>query len=363
MKLFEPLSSQVPIVGPDGKPTAQFQRVMQKISVGTGLVSSNGTLSLSIPDGAVTTAKLAASAVTNAKLADMATKTIKARKTGTTGSPEDCTLSDILDFVGSAAQGDILYRGASGWTRLGAGTSGQVLTTQGTGANPIWSTVSGGGGGSTTLAGLTDVAIATPLNAQVLTYDTASGKWKNVTPTSAVVNFVMPNGYTTSNDTGAFATLSTALVTYKNVTVTELYGQFNNATIGNVYNMFIAVVNSAGTIQSVLTTGTAFTTTATGFQQHTFPIASPVTLTAGTLYIVGIVITNGTTTSSCRAVFLNPSNGFQTIPIDSGVMLQTWATNSKRFWYTSNSASPTVGLTATGNSVSGAYGTGFGATW
>lgn len=39
-------------------------------------------------------------------------------------------------------QGDLLYRSASGLARLGAGTSGQVLTTQGSGANPQWSTVS-----------------------------------------------------------------------------------------------------------------------------------------------------------------------------------------------------------------------------
>ena len=35
-------------------------------------------------------------------------------------------------------QGDILYRDGSGLQRLGAGTSGQALITQGTGANPIW---------------------------------------------------------------------------------------------------------------------------------------------------------------------------------------------------------------------------------
>lgn len=37
------------------------------------------------------------------------------------------------------AQGDILYRSASGeWTRLAAGTSGYVLSTQGAAANPQW---------------------------------------------------------------------------------------------------------------------------------------------------------------------------------------------------------------------------------
>ena len=35
-------------------------------------------------------------------------------------------------------QGDILYRDGSGLQRLGAGTSGQFLKTQGTGANPVW---------------------------------------------------------------------------------------------------------------------------------------------------------------------------------------------------------------------------------
>ena len=39
-------------------------------------------------------------------------------------------------------QGDIVYRDGSGLARLGAGTSGQVLQTGGTGANPSWGTVS-----------------------------------------------------------------------------------------------------------------------------------------------------------------------------------------------------------------------------
>jgi hypothetical protein len=41
-------------------------------------------------------------------------------------------------------QGDILYRDGSGLQRLGAGTSGQLLKTQGTGANPVWATVDSG---------------------------------------------------------------------------------------------------------------------------------------------------------------------------------------------------------------------------
>lgn len=93
-----------------------------------------------VADNGVTTIKIVDDNVTNAKLANMATRTIKARKTGSTGDPEDCTLSEVLDFITSAAQGDILYRGASAWARLGAGTAGQILQTNGTGANPSWAT-------------------------------------------------------------------------------------------------------------------------------------------------------------------------------------------------------------------------------
>jgi hypothetical protein len=53
---------------------------------------------------------------------------------------------DTVSTAGTVltTQGDILYRDGSGLQRLGAGTSGQALITQGTGANPIWSDAGGG---------------------------------------------------------------------------------------------------------------------------------------------------------------------------------------------------------------------------
>jgi hypothetical protein len=51
--------------------------------------------------------------------------------------------SDGTDLTTTlTTQGDIVYRDGSGLQRLGAGTSGQVLQTGGTGANPSWGTVS-----------------------------------------------------------------------------------------------------------------------------------------------------------------------------------------------------------------------------
>jgi hypothetical protein len=78
-------------------------------------------------------------AITYAKMQNVSTTSrVLGRKTAAAGNVEEVTLSELLDFVGSAAQGDILYRGSTGWTRLPAGTDGQFLKTQGTSANPIW---------------------------------------------------------------------------------------------------------------------------------------------------------------------------------------------------------------------------------
>lgn len=49
-------------------------------------------------------------------------------------------LGSAADVFPSGTQGDILYYNGSDWVALNAGTSGQFLKTQGTGANPAWAT-------------------------------------------------------------------------------------------------------------------------------------------------------------------------------------------------------------------------------
>lgn len=88
---------------------------------------------------------IANDAVTNAKLANMTASTIKARVTASTGDPEDASLTQVLDLVGSVTYGDILYRDSTSWARLPAGTSGNFLKTQGAGAAPTWAAASAGG--------------------------------------------------------------------------------------------------------------------------------------------------------------------------------------------------------------------------
>jgi hypothetical protein len=78
-----------------------------------------------------------------ARLTVTATQRLLGRNSSGAGAAEEVTLSQLLDWIGSAAQGDLLYRGASSWARLAAGTSGHFLKTNGAGADPTWA--AGGG--------------------------------------------------------------------------------------------------------------------------------------------------------------------------------------------------------------------------
>lgn len=79
------------------------------------------------------------------------TATANSFLTGVTaqGTFTQITITAALDAAFGSAQGDILYRGASGWVVLTPGTSGKFLETQGASANPIWGTASGGSGCTT----------------------------------------------------------------------------------------------------------------------------------------------------------------------------------------------------------------------
>ena len=55
-----------------------------------------------------------------------------------TSSDIQTQLDTKISIPSGSAQGDILYRDATGWTRLPAATSGYFLKTQGDAANPTW---------------------------------------------------------------------------------------------------------------------------------------------------------------------------------------------------------------------------------
>jgi hypothetical protein len=72
--------------------------------------------------------------------APIANLLLLANISGSTAPPSGNTLSNIFDAVLGSSRGMLVYRGATGWTTLAAGTAGQLLQTGGTAGNPSWVT-------------------------------------------------------------------------------------------------------------------------------------------------------------------------------------------------------------------------------
>ena len=82
-------------------------------------------------DSTITETQLAPNSVGSSELKDNAVDTNAIQNNAVNGSKI---------ALGSDSQGDILYYNGTDYARLGAGTSGKFLKTQGTGANPVWDT-------------------------------------------------------------------------------------------------------------------------------------------------------------------------------------------------------------------------------
>lgn len=123
--------------------TTQFTVEDAQDAIGTILVDSS-EIDFTYNDATPSiTATLIDNSIAAARLTVTATARLLGRKTAGAGAGEELTLSEALDLIGSAAQGDILYRGASAWARLPAGTSGRFLKTNGAGADPVWDAAGG----------------------------------------------------------------------------------------------------------------------------------------------------------------------------------------------------------------------------
>jgi len=96
------------------------------------------TTGFKFPDGTTQS-----SAATSYSPPSVANNTIQSNVSGGSAAPSANTLTQVLDGTASGTQGSLLYRNGSAWTALGPGTSGQVLTSGGSGANPSWANASG----------------------------------------------------------------------------------------------------------------------------------------------------------------------------------------------------------------------------
>ena len=132
-----------------------------------------------------------------AAAAPIANNLILGNISGATAAPIGVSLTNVIDAVFGSTRGMILYRGATGWAALPAGTAGQVLTTGGTATDPSWAASSGGGGTSITIS---DTPPGSPaagnlwwdsLSGQLFIYynDGSSSQWvvANSPPTPALV--------------------------------------------------------------------------------------------------------------------------------------------------------------------------------
>ena len=77
-------------------------------------------------------------------LAAIANLRVMANVSGGSAAPAADTLTSVIDNCIGSTQGDVLYRGASVWSVLPPGTSGQFLQTKGAAANPVWAAASSG---------------------------------------------------------------------------------------------------------------------------------------------------------------------------------------------------------------------------
>lgn len=156
---------------------------------------------------------------------------------------------------GSEAQGDVLYYNGTMWTRLGAGTNGQYLQTQGAGANPQWATIA-----STALS--SKVITAT----RDLTAATGNVAYTGVgfTPTSIMAIAYVEAGVTSSTGFADSAKAGGAIGPYTSFAMTG----------GNylIYALTSAGVNQTAVVDSYDADGFTLTWTKTGSPTGTLNI-------------------------------------------------------------------------------------------
>lgn len=142
-------------LGPDfANLGAQYYVATTDSSINGGIPSSFGQgLSVNIdPNGGLTTGGAGVGIAELTTKGDLLTWSTEVDRIGagangsvlTTDSTQSTglkwnTVSEILDTALGSTRGSVLYRGSTGWMVLAPGTAGQKLTTQGAGADPVWS--------------------------------------------------------------------------------------------------------------------------------------------------------------------------------------------------------------------------------
>jgi hypothetical protein len=270
---------------------------------GISSVTATSPLTSSTVSGAVTIT-LPSQSVTNAYLATMAAGTVKANLTGSSAVPTDVTPSAILDTFGTTT-GSLVYRGASSWQALTAGTNAQVLTSNGTTSAPSWQTLSlaptqiaatgvtaGTYGSASSVGQFTvlasgQISAASSLNIAI-SYTQVSGLGSMATQgatavaiTGGSINNTAIGGSTPS--TGSFSSLASTSASLGTVTA----GTWNGTTIavangGTGATTLTGYVKGSGT-SALTASSTIPSTDISGLGSMATQAASAVAITGGTI--------------------------------------------------------------------------------
>lgn len=255
----QPLNSNFPIVKEDGTPTELFLRWAQERQ-------------RDIQDGID-------AAQANQLIADWAAQREIIAGVGLDGGGSlsndvtiDANTQAILDAI-STTHGAVLFRGASDWQALAPGSAGQVLGTNGPGADPAWVANGGGGGGS---SGTT----------------------------------IMPLQGFSANFNDNLAAVGSRITLPFNFTVTQIGVAFTPA-VGQTFKLGIYALNGSNVITAVVYESPTVSGLAAGNQTYYDVLPSPVVLTAGVRYAIVTTRTDGTGTSGYTCLFANADVAMQ----------------------------------------------------
>lgn len=168
--------------------------------------------------------------------------------------------SDFLDNI-TTTQGSLLYRNATSWVNLGPGTAGQVLQTGGASANPSWLNQSSIAAGSATTA--TSATTSTNLDgggAGYVPYQSGAGA------TSFVVAGTSGQVLTSNGTSAPTWTTPTAYATVTDDTTTNAtrYPLFAATTAGNLTTEYVSSTKFQFNPSTGILTATSFTGAGTG---------------------------------------------------------------------------------------------------